>query len=203
MNAPDRRTADAGAGMNASALLLRLRLQLVRMNGLAPVAAALLLAMLAGTQWLALSVGDLRDERGAWRARAIAGRTAAAQAASLPAPMPPADNLDDFYAALGRRDAAERQVKILFDLAAKHGLVLAQGEYKTAYDRNARLWTYQVTLPVKGGYDAIWQFALGALRAIPFAALDDIGFRRDGIKDAQVEARLRLTLYLKDAEGAR
>ena len=58
-----------------------------------------------------------------------------------------------------------------------------------------------LNLPVKGSYGAIWQFALGALRAIPFASLDDIGFRRDSIGDPVVEARLRLTLYLKDVPG--
>ena len=52
------------------------------------------------------------------------------------------------------------------------------------------------------GYGAIWQFAMGALREIPFASLDDISFRRDGIQDPTVEARLRLTLYLKDVPGA-
>jgi hypothetical protein len=115
---------------------------------------------------------------------------------------PSIDNLDAFYAALGPRRYAEQQVRTLFALAAKNGLLLSQGEYKTGYDRNARVTTYQVNLPVKGGYGAIWQFAMGALREIPFASLDDISFRRDGIQDPTVEARLRLTLYLKDVPGA-
>jgi hypothetical protein len=115
------------------------------------------------------------------------------------APAPSADSLDAFYAALGPRRYAEQQVKTLFTLAAKSGLSLSQGEYKTGYDRNARVTTYQVNLPVKGSYGAIWQFAFGALRAIPFASLDDVSFRRDSIGDPAVEARLRLTFYLKDA----
>jgi hypothetical protein len=40
-----------------------------------------------------------------------------------------------------------------------------------------------------------------ALRAIPFASLDDISFKRDAIGTANVEARLRLTLYLARAES--
>ena len=79
--------------------------------------------------------------------------------------------------------------------------MLSQGEYKSGYERNARVHTYQVNLPVKGSYAAIWQFALGALRAIPFAALDDISFRRDSIGDPTVEARVRITFYLSDAPG--
>jgi hypothetical protein len=77
--------------------------------------------------------------------------------------------------------------------------VLRQGEYKAAYDRDARIHTYQVSLPVKGSYRAVWQFAMLALRAIPFASLDELSFRRDAIGQADVEARLRLTLYLSGA----
>jgi hypothetical protein len=98
----------------------------------------------------------------------------------------------------------------LFGIAAKTGINLRQGEYKAAYDQNGKLHTYQVTLPVTGSYQAIWQFALLSLRAIPFAALDDIGFRRDDIGAAGVDARVRFTLYLADdvahassGEGAR
>ncbi len=42
----------------------------------------------------------------------------------------------------------------------------------------------------------------GALRAIPFAALDEISFKRDAIGEANVEARLRLTFYLTERAGS-
>ena len=95
----------------------------------------------------------------------------------------------------------EQQVKLLFDLAAKNGLQLAQGEYKSGYDKASRVATYQVTLPLKGSYAAVWQFALQALRAMPFASLDELSFRREQIADTQLEARLRLTFYLADSAG--
>ena len=114
------------------------------------------------------------------------------------APVLANQNLLAFYAALGEQRYAEQQVKTLFALAAKSGLSLSQGEYKSAPVAAARLHTYQITLPVKGSYKAIWQFSLAALRAMPFAALDDISFKRETIGDANVEARLRLTLYLAD-----
>jgi hypothetical protein len=87
---------------------------------------------------------------------------------------------------------------VLFDLAAKTGLALQQGEYKAAYDKASRVSTYQITLPVKGAYQPVWQFAMQGLRDMPFASLDEIGFRRDTIAEPAVEARLRFTLYLKD-----
>jgi hypothetical protein len=190
--------------VDVGALLLRLRLAM-RANPPLVVAALAAAACAAGLAWTAHTLNRLDGELDALKA--------AARSASLPSPVPavavapvmpaapPQDNLDAFFAALGKRRYAEQQVRTLFALAAKNGLSLSQGEYKTGYDRNARVSTYQVNLPVKGSYGAIWQFALGALRAIPFASLDDISFRRDSIGDPVVEARLRLTLYLKDAAG--
>jgi hypothetical protein len=129
--------------------------------------------------------------------------------AALPRPVlivPPPDanaNLALFYDNLGERRYAEQQVKTLFALAARSALVLSEGEYRSAIDRNGRFHTYQVTLPVKGSYGAIWQFGMRSLGAIPFASLDEISFRRDAIGEPAVEARLRLTLYLADqAPGA-
>ena len=125
-------------------------------------------------------------------------------ALAVVAAVPPAtasENLARFYAALGQQRHAEQQVKLLFDLAAKNGLVLAQGEYKSGYDKAGRIATYQVSLPLKGSYAAVWQFALQALRAMPFASLDELSFRREQIADPTLEARVRLTLYLSDAAG--
>jgi hypothetical protein len=90
---------------------------------------------------------------------------------------------------------------MFFALADKAGLVLSKGEYREAFDSNARVYTYQLTLPVKGSYRAIRDFAMQSLRAIPFASLDEISFRRDAIGDANVEARLRFTLYLRDQQS--
>jgi hypothetical protein len=180
--------------MNGAALL-RLRLALAACSPVAAGALALCLAAVGALAWLAQARAGLE------RQQADALRRAALPVAVVPAPAPAAAdvNLRLFYEALGERRYAEQQVKTLFALAARSGLVLRQGEYKAGYDRDARIHTYQVTLPVKGSYRAVWQFAMLALRAIPFASLDEISFRRDAIGQADVEARLRLTLYLSGA----
>jgi hypothetical protein len=181
-----------------SAGLLRMRLWTAARGPVACAGAALAIAAMLALAWLLPE-------------RALQGRRAAVSLglAALPRPLavaPPPDanaNLALFYDTLGERRYAEQQVKTLFALAAKTGLVLSQGEYKSAIDRNGRFHTYQVTLPVKGNYSAIWQFGLLALAAIPFASLDEISFRRDTIGEPAVEARLRLTLYLTgQAPGA-
>jgi hypothetical protein len=186
-------------------LVLRLRLGALRAGPVTLGAAAVALLSFGAAVWFLFALPQLEIEHEALCQRARqAGRQASAALlpgaapTALPVSAVPLDNLDAFYGALGQRRYAEQQLKTLFGLAAKSGLVLSQGEYKSARERNARVNTYQVNLPVKGSYAAIWQFALAALRAIPFAALDDISFRRDNIGDPLVEARLRFTLYLAD-----
>ncbi|MFC3456848.1 hypothetical protein [Massilia haematophila] len=178
-------------------LVLRLRLVLGRLSPLLFLAALLYAAAFATLAWLVPARDALEHER------ALA-RRAAAQPPPAPqaAPVASADaNLALFYDSLGQKRYVEQQVKTLFGIAAKTGLVLRQGEYKSGYDRNAKLYTYQVNLPVQGSYGQVWQFALLSLRAIPFASLDDISFRRDTIGQANVEARLRLTLYVLETPG--
>jgi hypothetical protein len=180
-------------------LLLGARLALRRLGRPACAVAALCLLGAAGWGW-------------AWQERAALARLEAAAAAVAPAaPLvalvaPPADgasqNLALFYANLGQRRYAEQEVGTLFALAAKSGLALNQGEYKFGYDRASGVHSYQVLLPVKGSYRAIWQFCLQVLRSVPFASLDEINFKRDLIADPAPEARLRLTFYLKDTDAA-
>jgi hypothetical protein len=184
------------------ALLLRLRLWLAARGPLACAGALLCVAAAAALAWL-LSERALQERRQA----VVLGMAALPRPVAAVAVAAPPDanaNLALFYDTLGERRYAEQQVKTLFALAAKSGLVLTQGKYKSALDRNGRFHTYQATLPVKGSYGAIWQFSMRALGAIPFASLDEISFRRDAIGDPAVEARLRLTLYLADqAPGAK
>lgn len=184
--------------------LLRLRIMLLRANPLVLAAGILVVVMAGALAWTLNAVWTMERAQAARDAQAKQKTQAATAADPVPAPAPVQapvqvpDNLTAFYGALGARGTAEQQVKTLFSLATKSGLVLRQGEYKPGYDRNAKVYTYQVNLPVKGSYAAIWQFAMAALRTIPFASLDEITFRRDGIGDATVDARLKLTLYLRD-----
>lgn len=180
-----------------AALALRLRLSLRTLSPVLLLAVLLYAAAFGAVAWLLPAREALEQER------ELARRAAALPPVALPAaPAASSDaNLALFYDALGEKRYAEQQVKTLFGIAARTGLVLRQGEYKSGYDRHGRLHTYQVNLPVQGSYGQIWQFAMLSLRAIPFASLDDISFKRDAIGQANVEARLRLTLYLLDQPG--
>ncbi|HEX8612585.1 MAG TPA: hypothetical protein VF800_14965 [Telluria sp.] len=180
-----------------SRLALRARLAVAARGPLFCGACVLLAAGAAAVAWL-LPQGALQERR-----HAVAlGLARMPPPVDKPAPVVANENLALFYGALGEKRYAEQQVKTLFGIAAKSGLSLSQGDYKSAYDRNARLHTYQVTLPVKGSYGAIWKFTLLSLRAIPFASLDEISFKRDSIGEPALEARVRMTFYLQDAPGA-
>jgi hypothetical protein len=171
---------------------LRVVLGVSRWSPVGIAAGLVVVAAVAAKAWL-LQATDLLE-----REQALVVRMAA-----LPRNEPKSaasstnDNLALFYRSLGEPGHAERQLRTLFALADKTGIVLDKGEYREAFDSNARLTTYQLTLPVKGSYRAIRQFAMQSLREIPFASLDEISFRRDAIGDANVEARLRFTLYLR------
>jgi hypothetical protein len=188
--------------VNLAALWLRLRLA---SRSVGPVAGTALVVAIAALVVLAWTISTRDREEQQQHTKLV--QAAAPPPAPVISPVATANqNLALFYASLGERRYAEQQVKTLFGIAAKTGINLRQGEYKAAYDQNGKLHTYQVT----GSYQAIWQFALLSLRAIPFAALDDIGFRRDDIGAAGVDARVRFTLYLADdvahplvGEGAR
>lgn len=181
------------------ALWLRIRLRLARLNPVLAGTAVLTVAALASLAWLASA--RLAQEEALEAAKAAAAIPAPPAPARL-APPPTADqNLAHFYGALGERSGVERQLKAVFALAEKNGLVLRQGEYRSTYDRTAQLYTYQLNLPVTGRYGAIWQFAFDTLRAVPHASLDDVAFRREAIGEEKVDARLRMTLYLSAASG--
>lgn len=180
-------------------IALRLRLWLAARGPLVCGGMFLCAAGLAVLAWLLALSSSEEARRAQILAAASRPATVAAPAVlvAVPADTPDA-RLAAFRDVLGER-YVEQQVGTLFALAAKNGLTLAQGEYKSATERSGGFATYQVSLPVKGSYAAIWQFANGALAAIPFASLDDISFKRDSIGQNGVEARLRLTLYLKEA----
>ncbi|HAT33810.1 MAG TPA: hypothetical protein DCW29_24105 [Janthinobacterium sp.] len=173
--------------------LLRLRLFLTRQGAGAGLAIFLCLAGAGGWAWVA-------RERAALARLEAAPVVAAAAPLAPGAPLPSAarQNLALFYARLGPRRYAEEQVKTLFALAAQSKLTLNQGEYKFGYDPISRVSTYQVVLPLKGAYQSIWQFGMRVLLTVPFAALDEISFKRELIADPALEARMRLTFYLKD-----
>lgn len=90
-------------------------------------------------------------------------------------------------------------LKTVFTEAATAGIPLAQGDYTLIAESEGGYDKLQINLPLKGSYKQIRAFTKTLLEKLPQLSLDEISFRRDNIKSPNVEAKLRLTLYLKRA----
>lgn len=111
-------------------------------------------------------------------------------------------NLREFYTTLGERAEAQAYLKVLFAIAQEGGLNLDHGEYQWQFDKDGGFHRYRILLPIAGPYREIRQFCEEALRALPFAAIDEMSFRRESAGDETLAATLRFTLYLKDGGPA-
>lgn len=83
--------------------------------------------------------------------------------------------------------------------ARRSGIVLSAGEYRLDQRGQEVLRRYAIVLPVRGSYGQVRSFVESALAAVPSAALDDIEMRRDAASDAVLDAKVRMTLFLRDA----
>jgi hypothetical protein len=124
----------------------------------------------------------------------------------MPAPKPfvsasalASQRLNAFYAALGDGGHTEQTVSQLFEAAAQAGVVLDKAEYKPARDVAGRFDTYTIVMPVKGDYSSLRRFSAIVLAKVPYAALDDMRFKRNSASDHAIEANLRFTVFLRTA----
>ncbi len=178
--------------------LLSARLAIDRLGAARTAVLALLLVALVALGVFGVSFS--RDDTSS--AKSVLAAVSAQRRSPVATTDPVDARLLAFFATLGNRRQNDLHIKLLFDLAKQNGLTLRQGEYQYGYDNAAHVATCQVVLPLKGNYDAIWHFVLEVLRTMPFAALQDINFKRDAIGDAAVSAQVRFTLYLRDVPAS-
>lgn len=180
---------------------LQIRLALIRFGW--GIGVALLLVAAGTLAWLfAIPAGNgkvfiLQEEIASAQQ---AQRIQQAKAAAPPAKSVTEENLARFNTALGDPRSTEQQIKTLFAIGKKTGLILNQAEYKLIHNKSGRYYAYQIQLPLKGSYTAIRKFCEQTLLEIPFVALNDIEFKREAIANGMLEARLRFTLYLADTQ---
>lgn len=177
----------SGVAVQAALLLAR--------AGLLPAAALLCLAAAALLHFLLLPQLQARTERDRQHLADLrAGRTAAPAAQDLAA------HYNEFRTQLASEDGRGELLKSLFKLAAEAGVTLAQADYRQQPDPGCGCQRLQITLPVRGTYPQIRAFIDAALARIGALALDELSLRRENVKNTNVEAQLRLTLYLRTEE---
>jgi len=106
------------------------------------------------------------------------------------------ERLDRFYTMLAPSERLEQSLVQLFEVARRSGVVLDKADYRLIVDAEGKYQSYQIDLPVKANASSILTFCKQTLAALPFASLDAIRFRRDKVTNGQLEASLRLTLFM-------
>ncbi|WP_193567048.1 hypothetical protein [Paraburkholderia azotifigens] len=176
--------------------MLRLRLALARSCTGALMAGVLLLAAIL--LWTLVLPGISARVDGREHALAHA-RSMPAPKLFVSAPALASQRLNAFYATLGDGAHTEEIVSQLFEAAAQTGVVLDKAEYKPAHDVAGRFDTYTIVMPVKGDYSSLRRFSAIVLANVPYAALDDMRFKRNSASDQAIEANLRFTVFLRTA----
>ncbi len=184
-------------------LRVRLAVAIWRHGWAWPLASGLLTAALA------LHVTAVRDAHD--QLRQAQRDLAAAHSGDGAAPPPPAvpDGLLRIHAARAAVQAAPgatEQVARMVRLAEAQQIALPQGDYlyqtsaagttTLAPTAQARVTHVQVTQPLRASYAHIRSYAEAVLNGAPYMALDQIMVQRDGVEQAQVEARLKWSLWV-------
>jgi hypothetical protein len=158
------------------------------------VAGAVLLLMAVALHYFVASAQSARLDALQHESSALKVRAAPAARGELAA-AGGADEVARFYAYFSGPPSTE-WLKKVYAAAAASNLVLERGEYRGTPVNEGRLLRYQVTLPVKGSYPQIRRFVDQVLTDVPVAAMDDISFKRETIGTTQIEARIRLSLFV-------
>ncbi|AFK72919.1 pilus assembly protein PilO [Pseudomonas putida SJTE-1] len=177
-----------------SSLILQERLRVVGPVGLAAIAVGLLAIGVgcAGVlpQWQ--SVRELRASEA--QASEQVGRVKRGELKI--AVQPEQQALDSLRQQLPGQPQASELIERLYRLASAERISLARGEYALGIDPKTQLARYQIVLPVRGSYPQIRGFIKGLLKQLPTLVLEDLELQRKRIGDSELNARLRMTLYL-------
>ena len=120
-----------------------------------------------------------------------------------PAPVSPSEShYEAFRETLAAEDQVRPSIQAILDAAAAHRLLVTRAEYLPGHDAKAQVDTLQMILPVKGRYPDVRRWIEEILATQPYTALNELGFKREEIGINQIEARVRLTLWLRPAGAA-
>lgn len=179
-------------GKNLASVTWRLR-RMFAATGWPAVLAVVLLACEAAFQFSTMA--PLDEKRMKLREQ-VAKLGRAGRAADRPAPADPQADLQAFYGALAQPADAPDLLRRLHRVAHDQGLVLDQADYRPVPDSDGRFTRYQIQLPAKGTYPEIRRFLVQVSSDVPGLAVDSVNFQRQQIGDAQVDAQIKLTLFI-------
>lgn len=162
------------------------RLGTTGLVGLGLLATAVLLQL--------IQVGSLQRTAVAQHEKLAALRLAAAMHAADPAPAP----LNPLAMLPPTGEASER-IGELERLAHAHGMRLPRGQYSVSPLAGTTLARWQLVLPVEAPYPALHAFLAAALERMPNLTLDELKLKRERLEVSELQAELRLSLFVEAA----
>lgn len=87
----------------------------------------------------------------------------------------------------------------LEQLARAHELELPRGQYSVMPLKGTALQHWRLVLPVETDYPTLHAFLAAALERLPNLALDELKLKRDRIESDELQAELRLSLFVEAA----
>ena len=161
-----------------------------------PLALVLALASAAMLCWTGVALIDAQARVGEAEG-ALAERRSEPAEGIVPAAALPRQRLDALRSTLPPERTADDHLRQLFALAASEGLELSQAEYSRSSSEVAGLVRLTLRLPVQGSYVSVSRFISRALTQMPFLAVDAMAVRRDQPDVPEVEAALKLSLFMQ------
>ncbi|MEF7612413.1 GspMb/PilO family protein [Aquincola sp. MAHUQ-54] len=166
---------------------------------LGPFGAAGLVLLAAALGWALLVLRPLQAEHEGLQQQALALEARLQSGRELAsAPASAGEQLAAFHAFFPRADASTPWLARIHAAAAANGVALASAEYRVERRPEQPLLRYTLTLPLTGTYAELRGFVGTVLAEVPAAAIDDIQLRRENAGSATLEARIRLSLYLRE-----
>ena len=93
------------------------------------------------------------------------------------------------------------ELERLHGLAAEAGVQLDSADYRLIAGKDQLFERYAVNLPIRGSYRAVRDFLVTVRSEFPYLAIEEVALKREKIGQADLEAQVRLVLYLRRPEG--
>jgi len=105
-----------------------------------------------------------------------------------------------FYDFFPRIDSSPFWIGELVRVAEMHDVEINSSEFHMTLGKDSRLARYEMVLPVRGPYPQVRAFMADALQSVPAMAIVGINMKRKNIQSTQLEAGLKVNLYLNDRQ---
>jgi len=108
--------------------------------------------------------------------------------------------LQDFQHSLPAGAAVPQWLGRIRNAAVQSGLTLRSADYKLERTADSAILRYRITLPLSGSYAQVRSFVATVLSEVPALSVDDVQLKREGTSPRTLDARIRLTLFIAQAE---